>query len=146
MTRGEIDPGVLATYEAWEQAWRDVDVEAIKSLWDQEFDGLVYQSEENPKPLLSWQAISDYWDAAPTILESIPEWRSLTLDSTMVNGLALVFTNLMTSLRLKGIPRSFDGELRCSLVMHETEAGWRLIHYHESRVIDLPAIVAELSA
>lgn len=139
------DQEIDVVYNAWEDAWRQIDVSRIKELWDQDFDGLVYQSEDNPEPLTTWKEISDYWDAAPTILESVEEWRSVQRETCIVGDVALVFTKIKMGLRIHGVSSPFEGNIRCSLIMHKTGGGWRLIHYHESRAVDLDALLAELN-
>ena len=124
-------------YAAWEQAWQKIDVEGMKSLWDKDFGDLVYQAEEGPEPLLTWQAIAEYWEAGPTVVEAVDEWRCLDRHTTVLGDVALIFTRLSVNVRLVDVPKPLTGEIRCSLVVHETPSGWRLIHYHESRAVDL---------
>ena len=100
-----------------------MDVDGMKSLWDQEFDGLIYQSEESAEPFTSWQAIADYWDAAPTVVEAVDEWRSLDRWTTMVGDVATIFTRLTIAIRLVNVPKPLTGEIRCSLVMRQTPSG-----------------------
>jgi ketosteroid isomerase-like protein len=40
---------------------------------------------------------------------------------------------------------TFDGEVRCSFVLRRTPDGWRLVHYHESRLVGVDEALASLA-
>ncbi|MBS1886034.1 MAG: nuclear transport factor 2 family protein [Actinobacteria bacterium] len=141
----DSENGVLAAFEAWQEAWRQIDVAGMKSLWKQDFDHLVYQPEDQPQPFRTWQEISDYWDAAPSVLESVVEWKSVEHDLSVCSDIAILFTRLSTDLRVQGVSEPFDGDVRCTLIFNRSGAEWLLIHYHESRAIDLAEALPELA-
>jgi ketosteroid isomerase-like protein len=131
------EAAVISVYEAWCRAFQSMDAVAMKALFEKNSDGLTYQSEENIDPLYTWQEIDDYWSAAPAIVDRIPEWRELTRKVAVYGDTAFVFTKLHTHLEVKGAKKSLIGELRVSIGMHRTPHGWKIVHYHESRHLDL---------
>jgi ketosteroid isomerase-like protein len=137
---------VRAACDAWNAAVNALDFEAMKDLWDAEFDGLVYQPEEYAGPLCRWEEILAYWSKVPAVVESVPEWREVDGHIAVIDTVALVYSKLRTSIRIHDVEKSFDGELRCSLGLRRTSAGWRLIHYHESRLVSVESVIEELTA
>jgi len=128
---------VITVYRQWCQAFQGMDSEAMKALFDQDFSGLVYQAEENAEPLYTWEQIAAYWDAAPGVVDSVPEWRELTRKVTIDGDSAFVYAKLQTHLEVHGAKKPLVGELRCLLGLHRAQQGWRIVHYHESRYEDL---------
>lgn len=128
---------VSALYANWCAAFQAMDARAMKALFDQDFDGLVYQAEENAEPLYSWSEIEAYWDAAPSLVSSVPEWRELTSKTTIDGDHGFVYTKLQTHLEVVGARRPLLGELRAVIGLRRASAGWRIVHYHESRHVDL---------
>ncbi len=137
---------VRAACDAWLAAVGRLDFEAMKGLWDADFDGLVYQPEEYESPLCRWEDILRYWSEVPTVVESVPEWREIDGHIAVIGEVAVVYSKLMTRIRIRDIEKTFNGEVRLSLALRRTPAGWRLIHYHESRLVSVESVVAELTA
>lgn len=130
----------------WFSAINRLDFEAMRSLWDAEFADLVYQPEEYEQPIRRWKDLLSYWDAVPTVVESVPLWREIETAVAVVGEAAFVYSRLETSIRIRDIAKPFDGEVRCSLGLHEIGGAWRFIHYHESRLVSVDAVIAELTA
>jgi ketosteroid isomerase-like protein len=137
---------VRAACDAWIAAVNALDFESMKALWDADFGGLVYQPEEYEDPMYRWEDILTYWSNVPTIVESVPEWREIDSQIGVVGDAALVYSKLWTSIRIRAVEKPFDGELRCSLGLRKTPSGWRLIHYHESRLVSVESVIEELTA
>jgi ketosteroid isomerase-like protein len=128
---------VYQVYQAWCAAFQAVDSDAMKDLFDQDFPGLVYQSEENDEPLYTWEEIDAYWTNAPAIVTSIPEWRELSRKISVDGDTALVYVKLETHLEVAGAKRPLLGKLRASIGLRRTDRGWKIFHYHEGRLVDL---------
>jgi len=128
---------VEVLYKKWCSAFQSVDAPRMKSLFDQSFDGLIYQPEEIPDPMFTWDVIDKYWDAIPSIVESIPEWRELTSQVSVDGNSATVYLKLQTHIELIGAQKPLIGELRVTLGAHKVDNEWKLIKVHESRHVDL---------
>lgn len=137
---------VRAAVDAWLAAINRLDFEAMKGLWDADFDGLVYQPEEYESPFRRWEDILRYWSNVPNVVESVPEWREIDGHIAVIDNVAVVYSKLMTSIRIRDVEKPFNGEVRLSLALRRTPDGWRLIHYHESRLVSVESVVAELTA
>lgn len=137
------EAAVIEVYNAWCKAFQGVDAEGMKALFDQDFPGLVYQSEENVDPMYSWAEIDAYWDAAANVVDRIPEWRELTRKVSVDDDSAIVYAKLQTHLEVKGAKRPLLGELRCLIGLHKAQGAWKIVHYHESRHVDLAPLFAD---
>lgn len=129
--------GVVALYKDWCAAFQTLDVPRMKSLFDQSFDGLIYQSEETPDAMFTWEEIDKYWDAIPAVLASLPEWRELRSQVSLDGDSALVYLKLQTHIELIGAKKPLLGQLRVTLGAHKVNGAWKLIKVHESRQVDL---------
>ena len=137
------EDAVIAIYDAWRNAFQQVDADKMKSLFDRDYAGLVYQAEEMPTPFYSWPEIDEYWSAAPAIVAKIPEWRELTRKIAMDGNAAYVYSKLQTHIEVNGANQPLVGELRVSMGLHQTAGGWRIVHYHESRHVDISFLFEE---
>lgn len=139
------EQAVRNTCTQWYAAIERLDFPALQALWDFQFSDFVYQPEEYEEPIRDWEELLQYWEAVPTLVESVPRWTELETDVAMVGRAAFVFSRLDTSIRIRDMSRPFDGEVRCSLGLHEVNGNWRLVHYHESRLVSVESVLAELS-
>lgn len=137
------ETAVLAVYSEWMAAFQSVDPVRMKALFDPGHAGIVYQAEESPEPMVTWAAIDAYWSAAPSIVEAIPEWRELTRKVAVSGDTAFVYTKLATRIDVKGAKRPLIGDLRVSIGLQRTGRGWKIVHYHESRLVDLAFLFAQ---
>jgi ketosteroid isomerase-like protein len=138
----DVPRGVIELYETWQKAFRTLDVALLGSLWDERFEPPIYIAEENPKALLSMSEIRAYLTAAPTVVESVPRWDELERAISVSNDVATIYARSFVTLKLRGVTRPLEGEVRTTHVLHQRGGRWLLIHYHESRQLDLAAVVA----
>jgi ketosteroid isomerase-like protein len=124
---------IAAACEAFGEAMREMEYGRMDELWDSGYDHLIYQPEEYELPCRGWEEIVAYWSYIPGALDSIPEWRTLDSDIAAIGDAALVFTRVANSFKLKGVEEPLAGEVRFTLGLRRTSAGWRLVHCHESR-------------
>jgi len=141
----DAEQAIRSTCTEWYGAIERLDFPALRALWDPEFPDFVYQPEEYENPIRDWVELLQYWDAVPTLVEGVPRWSEIETDVAVVGRAAMVFSRLDTSIRIRDMAKPFDGEVRCSLGLHEVGDGWRLIHYHESRLVSVESVLAELS-
>ena len=138
---------VRATIGAWLAAVERVDFATAATLWDAEYDGLLYQPEEIEQPMTRYRELLEYWAWVPGHVEAVPAWRATAVEIQMFDGVALAWTNLDTSIKLRDVEKTFDGVVRCTFGLRETAAGWKFVHYHESRLVgSVEDITAMLTA
>lgn len=138
----EAPRSAIELYETWQKAFRTLDVDLLRSLWDERIEPPIYLAEENAKALLSMNDIGTYLAAAPTVVESVPRWEELERAINITGHVATIYARTFVTLKIRGVAKPLEGEVRTTHVVHEREGRWLLIHYHESRQLDLAAIVA----
>jgi ketosteroid isomerase-like protein len=138
----DVPRGVIELYESWQKAFRTLDAELLHSLWDEQFECPIYLAEENPKALLSMAEIGAYLASVPAVLESVPRWEELERAISVSGNVAAIYGRTFVTLKIRGIMKPFEGEVRTTHVMHQRADRWLLIHYHESRQLDLAAMIA----
>jgi hypothetical protein len=105
------------------------------SLFDPAYEGLIYQSEENPEALLTYAEVTSYWANALNILAAVPEWKEIKKQVTFLSDdSAAIWVLLDTKLHLKvSPPQELGGKLRCVIGLRKANGKWSIAHYHESR-------------
>jgi uncharacterized protein (TIGR02246 family) len=133
--RSEDSAAITELYEKWRSAWLHVDPKLMLSLFDPNFEGVVYQSEENPEALLTYDAIVSYWTNAANILSKVPEWKELKKSVSFLNNdAAFIWVLLETTLLLNvSTPQELGGKLRCGIGLRKASGKWTIAHYDESR-------------
>lgn len=124
---------IRAACTAFGRAMQAMDLEALKNLWDDGYEHLVYQPEEYDTACTTWDAIVAYWVYIPGVVDEIVEWREVSADVAVIGEAALVYWRCHTAFDFKDSDESLAGDVRFSLGLRRTSAGWRFIHCHESR-------------
>jgi len=131
------EAAITRVYEQWCHAFQTVDGAAMKQLFDQDSNGLIYQSEENVDPMYTWAEIDNYWTGAEELVDRIPQWSELSRKIAIFGESAFVYVKLRTHLEISGAKRPLLGELRATIGLHQRDHDWKIVHYHESRHVDL---------
>lgn len=128
----EAEHAVAALIETYRQGFVHLDPEQIASIWDTQHDPLIYVAQEMKEPTYGWPAIRRYMTALPEHLEKVlaKEVKELKID--LLGGTALAFFISHSSVKLKARAELHEPTFRVSMIFHQTPAGWRVIHFHES--------------
>jgi ketosteroid isomerase-like protein len=132
--------------QRWIQAFCVVDSETMKTFWPRDHPDLVYQSEEIAVALSTYEEIAAYWDHVPETLESIPAVEDADVRIHVHGDVATVYLYALASAKFPGAERLYRAPFRASIVLRRLDEGWRYVHYHESRILDLDAVTAALNA
>lgn len=141
MSDGNVPSEVLAVYENWRRAFKNLDGELMKAQFDA-IEGFTYQAEENEHVLKTKAELDAYWNNVGNVLDAVPQWDEMQRAVAVTGSVAVIYAQTMTSLKIKGVPKPFDGVLRSTHVLHQKNGQWKIVHYHESRALDLAAILA----
>jgi SnoaL-like domain len=126
------ESAVLDLIETYRQGFLRLEPKRLESIWDQEHDPLVYVAMELPEPLLNWAAIERYLEALPVHVETILAKEIVATTVDIVGESAVAFFQFHSTVKLKGNAELYRPSGRVSMVLRQTRAGWRAIHYHES--------------
>ncbi|MGC1382385.1 MAG: nuclear transport factor 2 family protein [Candidatus Acidiferrales bacterium] len=122
-------------YSRWCKAWLSFpDTTLMLSLYDKEFDGMLYTAEEIPSGLLTYKDIAAYWHNAHNLLASVTDWTEMAKSVSFLSPTAgIIWAEVMTALTTTVMPEKIVGKLRCSIGVRKGKQGWAIVHYHESR-------------
>jgi SnoaL-like domain len=122
-------------YSRWRKAWLSFpDTTLMLSLYDKEFDGMLYTAEEIPSGLLTYKDIEAYWHNAHNLLASVTDWTEMAKSVSFLSPTAaIIWAEVMTALTTTVMPEKITGKLRCSIGVRKGRQGWAIVHYHESR-------------
>lgn len=143
MTQTCATPGEL--YQRWLAAWTEFKPHRMIGLWDDEFSSLIYQAEEASTPLTQFNEIKAYWDEIPKLIKEINEVSQVDLNIQEIGDVAAIFARVRISLIVFSQPSSLAGEMRISFVSRRRKDGWKFVHYHESRALDMALIMQSLT-
>lgn len=125
---------ISAIVEQYRRGFATMDVAALKAIWDQDYDNLVYVASERPVPITSWQGISGYYDELPS---GVPPGAPLTMRvdemaADVLGDAAYVLCTFHYEGEQEGHrePVVFDG--RVTFILRRRNSSWKVIHYHES--------------
>lgn len=143
MAEANVPREAIAVYEQWKKAFQSLDAPVMKSLFDADYPGFAYQAEEIPGAHKSSRELAAYWDNALEVVESVPQWDETERHVGVTGDVVTVFAIATVTLKIKGVAKPFtDKPLRTTHVIHKRDGKWKILQYHESRVLDLAAILA----
>lgn len=133
----------------WGRAFTNRDPQLVVDMWDQTYEHLVYQGEDFAGPLLGWDEIHAYLMKMLQVDFEIRDQAMTEMYSDILGETAWVYFRGWSTgsipggeIRLTGATASatdIRGETRHTFLLRRRGGAWRIIHYHESRVIDYMA-------
>lgn len=146
-TAGNDTAEIGAMLQRWIEAFCVVDSETMTSFWPQDYPDIVYQSEENARALSSYQEIKAYWhEQVPPTLESIAKVEDTDIRIHLHGDIATVYLSALASAKFPGSEHLYVAPFRASIVMRRFDDGWKFVHYHESRILDLHRVTDALNS
>lgn len=132
--------------QRWIEAFCVVDPVAMMEFWPKDYPDIVYQSEENVRALSSYEEIRAYWEHVPATLQSIDKVEDTDIRIHIHGDIATAYLSALASAKFPGAERLYKAPFRASIVLRRFADGWRYIHYHESRILDLNLVTDALNA
>jgi ketosteroid isomerase-like protein len=124
---------MTAVMDQWTTAFLAKDVKTLRSLWDDKYDGLVYQAEEFATPLVSWLHIKHYYrDILSKVIEKVEKFKRTGLWIDVFGDVGFVYMISDFTMRIKNVPEPYNGSVRQTFVMRQVNGSWKIVHYHES--------------
>ena len=123
------DADVKDVVRAWHRAISSGDAAALKALWDQDYEGLIYIAEENNEPLTDWASINAYYDE---LLAAPVKWSIDGLQVGVEGDAAWVYLTFVAEGRVEALQHDFVWNGRNSFFLRKSGGDWKIVHYHES--------------
>jgi ketosteroid isomerase-like protein len=118
--------------EVYRQGFLQLNPELLWSIWDQEYEPLIYVAMEKPEPIHGWPAIGQYYAALPKHLEEMVGKKIDSIRIDLLGNTAMAFFRFHSTVKLKGREGLYHPSGRVTMLFRRIQAGWRVIHYHES--------------
>ena len=124
---------ITSLLDQWIEAFKRKDYETIRTLWDDSYDGLVYQAEEFEGPLTTWLRIKHYYREVLTkLIESVDEWKRTNLWINAIGDMGFGYMVSDFQMTVRGVPEPYKSKVRQTFVVRRSNGRFRIIHYHES--------------
>jgi hypothetical protein len=127
----EIDAEIQDVLRRHDEAWSQLDVDAISELWDRSFSP-VYIGDEYREPVLGWNELSRHFGRIGARLSSA-QWNS-RLVALRRPAPDLALATLLVSWTLVGVESNMErsGDSWWTVLMRRTDDGWRFLHQAET--------------
>jgi len=129
---------IAEVIETYRQGFLRLKPELLWSIWEQEYDPLIYVAMEKPEPIYGWLAIKQYYAALPEHLEKVEAKQVDNIQISLLGDTAMAFFRFHSTVRIKGQDELFEPRGRVTMLFRHTPAGWRVIHFHESALAAKP--------
>lgn len=121
---------VLRTFSG---AFNTYDTDAFMSSWDETAESIVYQPEELRHAIFTLEDLRAYFDNVPNVVRTMHDVKVIDFKINIEGDVAMVFVRFWCRIAFAQIPETSDGQIRQSFILRRRPAGWKLVHYHESR-------------
>lgn len=132
MTQDTLTAEVQITLDQLCEHWNNMNLSAIRELWDAEETQPVYLPEESESLLKSWDDIEAYWaNTRKTISRlSMRIWDLYT--KPLDENLTIAVYRMHWNGAVEGYPNPMGGENRVSAILRKRSGEWRFCHYVEA--------------
>jgi ketosteroid isomerase-like protein len=131
MTTSEQDrQQIAAIIEQYRRGFATMDVEVLKSIWDQDYDNLIYIAQEAAEPVRGWTRIEQYYESVAEFLGRVRTMTVSDLAVDVLGDVAYAFCTFHFEGELEGERHIADG--RDTFILRRKSGAWKVIHYHES--------------
>jgi ketosteroid isomerase-like protein len=121
---------VLRTFSS---AFQTFDTDSFMSTWDEQAPAIVYQPEELRHAIHSLTELRAYFEHLPEVVRAMHDVKVIDFRLDVDGDVATVFVRFWCRIAFAQVPEVSDGQIRQSFVLRRRAAGWKLVHYHESR-------------
>ena len=84
------------------QAWKTMDVERLKSIWDRDYDNFIYIALELARPVRDWNGIEKYYERVPGQFETVTHMSIDDLSIEVLGDVAFAYCTFHFESKFKG--------------------------------------------
>lgn len=127
---GQEKRDIAEVIEQYRLGFATFNAATLATIWDQDYDNIIYVPLEAIHPLRGWNAVEQYYQSVTGFLRA----KVMTVDDLSVDVLgdvAYAFCNFHFEGEINGESHIADG--RNTFILRRRNGAWKVIHYHESR-------------
>jgi uncharacterized protein (TIGR02246 family) len=117
----------------WARAFSSNDAETIMALWDEDYRHSLHQAEEFPDPMRGREEIRAYNENMASQAKNFRDPSVTDFLVDVIGDTAWCYLRGDITFDLPELDKPIKGQARQTFLLRRTPAGWRIIHYHESR-------------
>ena len=116
--------------QQWMAALNACDTEAVKKVWDESYDSLIYIAEENNDALYGWEGVEGYYNGLEDV--SSANWEIDNVKIDVMGDMAWVYLTYVVEAHINSFNRTMVFPGRNTFILRKNACAWKIIHYHES--------------
>ena len=124
---------IKAVLETYSKSWEAMDWEGLKSIWDPEYEHILYIPEEREQPVRGWAEVEEYFRHAAQSVVTMYAMRLSDIVIDVFGDTAYAFCNFYFKADIKRKAETFETGGRNTYILRRKGHAWKVIHYHESR-------------
>lgn len=131
-TREDDETSIASIVDRYRAGFAAMDPEILITVWDPQYDGIVYVAQEVADPIHGWAQVEAYYRRLPSAnpADRVIEMRVDDLSIDIFGDVALAFCTFHFVGEADG--RAFVADGRVTFLLHRQAGEWKVIHYHES--------------
>ncbi|QBD75277.1 DUF4440 domain-containing protein [Ktedonosporobacter rubrisoli] len=135
---------IAALIEHYRHGFATADIEELKSIWDQDYEQIIYIAQEMAAPMRGWQEVEGYYERIGSLFKHVTTMKVSDVAIDILGEIALAFLHFHFEGELKGQLHMADG--RVSFVLQRKSGLWKVIHYHESHPLEATSLKTQTQA
>lgn len=134
---------IAALVESYRLGFETMDVDRLASIWDQDYGDLIYVALEAASPIRGREGIAKYYRRVAGQFEAVMRMSVDDLSVDILGDAAFAWCTFHFAAVFKGRREPHLADARVTFLFRRSQAGWRVIHYHESCPGPLPDPLAD---
>ena len=135
---------IYETVKEFEAAWNRMDMSGLEALWHAQEPEVYYLAEEMDEPFHQFSDIQAYWKMTAKVVErvavTLEDVRCRLLTETIATATFRMHVDaIMTGFQQQGF-KPIGSDVKVTVILRQTEQGWRFVHYMEAHLGALPFI------
>jgi ketosteroid isomerase-like protein len=124
---------IAAPLEIYRAGFATLNAEKLISIWDRDYEQIIYCPIELAQPVRGWPEIERYYRGVTKHFKHV---RSMEIDNLSIDILgdaAYAFFTFRFEGEVRDKSEPFKVQGRNTLIFRRTKGAWKGIHYHESQ-------------
>lgn len=109
---------IAAVIEQYRYGFATVNVEDLKSIWDQDYDNIIYVAQEMAQPVQGWAGVEQYYERVAKSLEQVRTMTVSDLSVDVFGDVAYAFCTFHFEGEVKGQSQSRVADGRVTFILH----------------------------